>query len=213
MKKISLLLIVIIGSLTIQAQSNFKIGLNAGINYPSVYGFDNAKYHNFKAGFLIGASFDYYLSEKLSLKTNINYEQKTQEYRITFFSYYGGTESSNQDFNRKIGLINIPILLKYEFWNSNFFMNAGPFINFVISDKTDSEYLEYGNGPAPESNKIDTGISAGIGANIALSDKHTITIEIRDDFGLINTSSVPEYYDASLKTNMIKLIVGWNLGI
>ncbi|TYB76909.1 porin family protein [Bizionia myxarmorum] len=213
MKKKLLLLFIIIGSFTSQAQSNFKIGLHAGINYPDVRGYENAKYHNFKAGFLIGASFDYYLNEKFSLKTNINYEKKIQEYRITFFSYYGGIESGKQDFNREIALLNIPVLLKYEFWNSNFFVNAGPFINFVLSDKTDSEYLQYGNRPALESNKIDTGVSFGLGTNISLTNKHELTIEIRDDLGLIDTRGDSEYYNDALKSNMIKLMIGWNLGI
>ena len=78
MNKSYLILIVIgfIFSMNLRAQNDFKIGINAGINYPDVRGHEYAKYNNFKVGYLFGVTFDYYQKENLSIKANINYEKK-----------------------------------------------------------------------------------------------------------------------------------------
>ena len=84
MNKIKLLLIAIglLFSMSLSAQNDFKIGVNAGLNYPAIWGNENAKYNNFKVGYLFGVTFDYYLKENLSIKTNINYERKIKKRQL-----------------------------------------------------------------------------------------------------------------------------------
>jgi hypothetical protein len=84
MKTMKLLVIAIgfIATMTSTAQNNFKLGVNAGLNYPDVRGNELARYNNFKVGYLVGVSFDYYLKEHLSIKTNINYEQKIKSLEL-----------------------------------------------------------------------------------------------------------------------------------
>jgi len=210
MKKL-IITIIIISSFSANAQSEFKIGFQTGINYPDIRGYEYAKYQNFNIGYLFGISFDYYLSSKLSLKTNVNYERKVQELRLTYYNYEA-QEIGTEDFNRTFQLLNVPILLKYEFWNSNLFVNGGPFLNFVLNDDYDSDYPNQDLN-STEKKKIDFGLSLGIGTNISLNENHNLIIEIRDDFGLIDTGGIPERFDGTAKTNMIKLILGWNMGI
>lgn len=194
------------------AQNDFKIGLNAGINYPHVRGHDYAKYNNFKVGYLFGVTLDYYLKENLSVKTNINYERKILKIQLTYFNNQA-QETGKENFNEIYEYINIPILLKYEFGGSKFFVNGGPFFNYLFNTKIKPEYPYDDSNGVAEQKDFDFGLSVGIGTNISLNEKNDLTIEIRNDLGLIDTGRVPKHLEGTLKTNAIKLILGWNLGV
>ncbi len=208
--KFLLIALGLIFSIKLSAQNDFKIGMNAGINYPDIRGNEYAKYNNFKVGYLIGVSFDYYLKHNLSLKSNINYERKIRKIELTYFNYEA-EETGKENFSEIYDYINLPILLKYEFGNAKFFANGGPFLNFLLNEKIQPNYPN-DNINATEKKKIDFGLSLGIGTNISVNEKNDLSVEIRDDFGLIDTGGVPRQIDGSVKTNSIKLIVGWNFG-
>ncbi|MFD1161511.1 porin family protein [Hwangdonia seohaensis] len=214
MNKIKLLLIGLglMFSLNLSAQNDFKIGLNAGINYPDIRGYEYAKYNKFKVGYLLGVTFDYYFKENLSLKTNINYERKIKKIQLTYFNYEA-EETGRENFNEIYEYINIPILLKYEFESSNFFINGGPFFNYLLNNKIEPDYPNDDSDLITELKKIDFGLSLGIGTNISLNEKNDLTIEIRDDFGILDTGGVPRPIGGTIKTNTIKLVLGWNFGI
>lgn len=212
--KYNKLLLIVLGlffTIQITAQNDIKIGINAGLNYPKLRGNEYAKYNNFKIGYLVGISIDYYLNQNLSLKTNINYERKIQKFKVTSFSF-DAEEIGNEHFRKIYDYINLPILLKYEFGNSKFFVNGGPFLNFLLNSKIkpNSSY-DFGDSSTAQK-EIDFGLSIGIGTNISLNEKNDLTIEIRDDFGMIDTGGVPKHIDGTVKTNAIKLILGWNFG-
>lgn len=214
MNKNKLLLITIglIFSMNLSAQNDFKIGINAGINYPNIRGNEFAKFNNFKVGYLFGVSLDYYLKENLSIKANLNYERKIKKLELTFFDDQAqeiGTENYNEIFE----YINIPILLKYEFGNSKFFVNGGPFFNYLLNNKIDEDYPNDDSELVTEQKKNDFGLSVGIGTNISINEKNDLIIELRNDFGIIDTGGVPKHVNGTVKTNSIKLILGWNLGI
>ncbi len=198
-------------SIKLSAQNDFKIGINAGINYPDIRGNEYAKYNNFKVGYLIGVSFDYYLKQNLSLKSNLNYERKIRKFQLTYFNYEA-EETGKENFREIYEYINLPILLKYEFGNAKFFANGGPFLNFLLNEKIEPNYPNDNSDVITEKKKIDFGLSLGIGTNISVNEKNDLTVEIRDDFGVIDTGGVPSQIDGSVKTNSIKLIVGWNFG-
>ena len=209
-----LILIASISSIKLNAQSrhDFKIGINAGLNYPDIRGNEYAKYNNFKVGYLVGVTFDYFLSQNLSLKSNINYERKIKEIRLTYYDY-DAEETGKENFREITQFINLPVLLKYEFLNSNFFINGGGFLNIFLNEKYKPEYPNKDNNEYSEKKNIDAGFSAGVGTNINLNEKNNLTLEIRDDLGLINIGGVPQSIDGKVQTNSIKLILGWNLGI
>ena len=210
----SKLLLIAIGfflSMNLSAQNDFKIGINAGINYPDIRGNEYAKYNNFKVGYLFGVTFDYYLKENLSLKANINYERKIKKLQLTYYNY-DAEEIGKENFREIYEYINIPLLLKYEFGSAKFFANGGPFLNFLLNEKIEPNYLNDNSDVAAEKKKIDFGLSLGIGTNISVNEKNNLTVEIRDDFGVKDTGGVPRQTDGTVKTNSIKLIVGWNFG-
>ncbi|WP_452227652.1 porin family protein [Lacinutrix sp. MEBiC02404] len=210
--KLSLIVLGLIFSMNLSAQNEIKIGINAGINYPDIRGNELAKNSIFKVGYLFGVTFDYYLKEKLSLKLNINYERKIEKLQLTYFNNEV-QEIGKENFRNIYEYINVPILLKYEFGNSKFFANGGPFFNYLLNNKIEPDYPIDNSDFSSEQKKIDFGLSIGIGTNISLNEKNALTIEIRDDFGVIDTGDVPKTTEGTVKTNTIKLILGWNLGI
>lgn len=214
MNKTNLLFIALglMCSIGLTAQNDFKIGIHAGINYPDIRGNEYAKYNNFKVGYLFGVSFDYYLKENLSLKTNINYERKVKKIKLIYYNDQA-QQDGEENLDQIHEYINIPILLKYEFGGSKFFVNGGPFLNYLFNTQLSSEYPYDESDMVSAQKDVDFGLSLGIGTNISLNDKNDITIEIRNDLGLIDTGNVPNHVSGTVKTNAIKLILGWNLGL
>ena len=94
-----------------------------------------------------------------------------------------------------------------------FFANGGPFFNYLLNNKIKPDYPNEDSEVVTEQKKLDFGLSIGIGTNISLNEKNDITIEIRDDLGIIDTGGVPKHVNGTVKTNTLKLILGWNLGI
>src|SRR4030066_1669474 len=105
--KFILIALGLIFSIKLSAQNDFKIGINAGINYPDIRGNEYAKYNNFKVGYLIGVSFDYYLKQNLSLKSNLNYERKIRKIQLTYFNYEA-EEIGKENFSEIYDYINLP---------------------------------------------------------------------------------------------------------
>ncbi|MDT0293790.1 porin family protein [Mesonia ostreae] len=210
--KLLLLVLGLIFSFQISAQNDLKIGVNAGINYPDVRGHEYAKYNNFKVGYLLGISLDYYLTKSISVKTNVNYERKIRELQLLYFQP-GGDEIGTKTFKDIFEYINIPILLKYEFLNAKLFINGGPFFNYLLHNKIEPNFPNEGSNNQTEQKKFDFGASLGIGTSISINEKNDITIEVRNDFGIIDTGGVPDHVEGEVKTNAFKLIVGWNLGL
>ncbi|AUC81517.1 porin family protein [Lacinutrix sp. Bg11-31] len=211
--KIILIVIGLLFSIKLSAQNEFKIGVNAGLNYPNIIYNGNYKNNNFSIGYLFGVSLDYYLKENLSLKANVNYERKTRKLELTYYNNSNAEEIGKEDFKETYDYINLPVLLKYEFGNSKFFVNGGPFLSFLLKNKIDNDYPNDNSDFITDLKNIDFGLSLGIGTNISLNEKNDLTIELRDDFGIIDIGGVSRQAGGTAKTNAIKLVLGWNLGI
>ncbi len=214
MKRFLFLFVALSISININAQDqyDFKIGVNAGLNYPDIRGNEYAKYNNFKVGYLVGVTLEYYLNQNLSLKTNLNYERKIKKLQLTYYDY-DAEETGKENFREISQFINFPVLLKYEFINSNFFVNGGGFLNIFLDNSYKPEYPIDNINEYTEKKNIDVGFSAGAGLNISLDEKNWLILEIRDDFGIIDIGGVPQITDGKVQTNSIKLILSWNLGI
>ena len=192
--------------------SQIKIGVNAGATYSKPY----EGYEGFDAGigFLIGASFEYYLNENLSLKTNLNYERKSfgdSFPEIDKFGVLKGQIKVTTNFD----YLTIPIMAKYEFGNSKkFFVNGGPFLGFLLREENKADVPSVGqitdNG---YSKNIDVGLSFGIGTKIYINDKSDLNIELRENLGLLNISDNEVYEGGNLKTNSLNLILNWSFDI
>jgi len=66
----------------------------------------------------------------------------------------------------------------------------------------------FGTPTKAQTESIDFGLTGGIGIIIPAGKKLGISIEIRDDLGLVNISKAPVYNGGTLKNNTLNFIAG-----
>lgn len=197
--------------------SQWNLGFEGGPSYTSTVGnnlVDLDTKPNF--GFLAGIFGQYNFNSNYSLKLAANYQQKGSKLEIS----QQDTKGFDYVLDGKIKLeyITIPLLFRGTFGTSSvkFFVNAGPYLGILMTNKTtidaNSQYNEPGrtvdNTDSTES--TDFGVSAGIGLQIPVASKSALTFELRDDIGLTDISKYTS--DESTKTNSFSIIVGLTFG-
>lgn len=205
-RKKTLLIISTIFLTTISfAQENILIGINGGATYSNFRGNTSADRGNSSLDFLIGGSVEFPISEKFSIKTNLNYERKSTTVKGIINSQF-----QNVKVRSTYSYLSLPILAKYKFGESNdFYINGGPFVAFLLNAKSKSDV-------SPTSNftylnkTTDVGLSFGVGKRFNISDQNYLDLEIRNNLGLINISAVDVIDEGTLKTNSLNLILTYN---
>lgn len=212
MKKSKLLLVIgILLTSIIFAQNEIRIGVNTGANLTKFRGNTLIENSDIKIGFLAGISFEYYLKENISLKINLNFERKSLSQKGGYFDENGFFTEMEADIH--YDYLTLPVLLKHEFGNSNkFFVNGGPYFGLLLNAKIKGEGSQ-SDDLTSFYKKVDFGFSIGIGTKFHLDEKNDLSIEIRENYGLINISDVPVIDDGSIKTNSLNLILTWDFEI
>src|SRR5690606_7809056 len=222
MKKLVVITIVSFTTLVF-SQEKTKFGVHTGVNYSNFRGyevpegFDDVYSESPAFGFLIGVGVEYQLSNKLSLKVELNYERKNQQADnvINLTSFDGPTETYKFTSKKTHNYLVLPILLKYKFAENNgFYINGGTFVGYLQNSKlsNDANIPDMPNSDIDTTNshkKIDFGFLAGVGKEFDIN-KGTVTIEIRNSLGLIDTAKHEMWNGGSLKTNSLALMVGYN---
>lgn len=210
MKKIktTLVIVIILFSNICFSQNEINIGVNVGATLSEFRGNELIDKSNPNISFLLGVSFEYFLNENLSLKSNLNYERKSFSNKSNFTDEFG-LPISKIKVNSNYDYLVLPVLIKYVISNSNnLFINGGPFIGYLLNTKSTSK--EYSSENFTHLNKkIDIGLSFGVGKKIY----NNINIELRGNLGLLNTSNVEVFRDGTIKTNSLSLILNWDFEI
>lgn len=171
--------------------------------------------------FLIGASIEVPLNEKLSFVGNLNYESKSfsRNFKQTTYSFEDfdplveGFETTIK-FQTRLDYLTVPLNLKYYMGSEKrFFANGGPFLGFLLNSKYEINGADSGNGK-DNFKTLDFGFNIGIGTSFKINGKNSLNVEIRHNYGLANIDynndtatriSVVEY----VKTNSFNLIANW----
>ncbi len=211
-RKIALFIIGMLLTSIIYAQNEIRIGVNTGGTYSKFYGNNLIENADAKIDFLIGVSFEYYIKENLSLKTNLNYERKSftnKSFGVEEFDFSINEVKITTSFN----YLTLPILIKYELGNSKqFFVDGGVFIGYLLNNKSKANGFPESDSTSLNK-KLDGGLSFGIGKKFNLNDKSNLNIEIRENLGLINISDVEVFDNGTIKTNSLNLILTWDFEI
>ena len=227
MKKLLLSIsLLLISFLNYSQNSNIKFGIHAGLNYATFYGydipaaFDPVISESPAFAYLGGINFEYHIKEKLSLQLELNYERKSQkgDDNIEITDTNGNTQRYFFTVKKNNDYLVLPIMIKYNFGNKNsFYANGGPFIGYLLKSNitNDLEDIEGLNNEPLETtnlnNKTDFGLSIGMGKMIEINEKNSISIEIRENLGLTNTSKDKVWGNGEAKTNSLNLIIGYQL--
>ena len=150
MKNVLVLIITLLMyQIGVSQDSKFTLGVVGSLDVYSVKfktpppGIYEDLEYDFQNGFSIGARFEYYFSEKLSLRTGLLYSSKgyTVGYNFSFAQPNDPSVPRNSTFN--VGMINIPLLLGYELVNWGKF-KITPALGMVVYGKLhESEVTVY----------------------------------------------------------------------
>lgn len=177
--------------------SNIAVGIKGGATLSQTM-FSPGIDQTFITGYTGGLTFRYIEERHFGLIAEMNIEQRGWKETFDMTAY---------SFQRQLTYLQIP-LLAHIYFGSNvakFFFNAGPEIGFLIGDKSKYNFDIYNIENNPEDfpiknrntaqytmdikNKIDYGISAGLGAEFTANNKHSIVLEGRFYYGLNNIFS------------------------
>lgn len=216
MKKPVLLLMVTLLSgvpcLLSAQQNKWHIGIEAGPARSTIYGYSmpaplkREPLYNISGGL----SLQYNFPKVISLKTGLYFEQKGFK--------TGGevTDASGQTagkFHTKhtLDYISLPLLMRATFGKKiNCFVNAGGFAGYLVNASTESSYLDLRSKDniSDWHHAYDLGISFGGGVSAPIGKNLLVSLEARNNLGLINTSALPVYNNGAIKTNVSSLLIG-----
>jgi len=214
--------LLLLGMFLIQESSNAQaihiqsvskkitLGFEIGPGLASLRGNDVVdKYNSSLFVFSSGASLQYHLNDKFSLKSGIAYERKGNYSNPQVVDYNGnllGYANSHMHLNYLV----VPVLFKAEIGRQlKWFFNAGPYIGFLLDAKESIKL----NGEESTMDLTDTyestdlGISGGAGLAYQLNTQLGLSFEIRDDWGLKNIGKNVAN-NQTIKNNSIQFLLG-----
>ncbi|MCM1369700.1 MAG: PorT family protein [Candidatus Amulumruptor caecigallinarius] len=176
------------------AQSHYKsrisIGVHGGIDMSQI-SFTPSVPQKFNLGLNAGLNFRYVEEKHFGFIVEANFEQR---------GWKEDFEDLEYSYSRKINYIQIPFLAHIYFGSRyKFFINAGPSVSFRIGESTKSNF-DYRNADTnpnlvnrnviqmntPVHQKVDYGITGGIGGEMSLTPRHSVYIDARFYYGLGN---------------------------
>lgn len=194
---IILLNLMLLTSLGLAAQqhysANISIGGKAGMTMSQVM-FSPSVEQGFIMGSMAGVQFRYIEEKHFGVIAELNFEQRGWKEKF---------DETDYSYERTLNYIQIPLLAHIYFGNkAKFFFNAGPEIGFLISENKSAnfDYIDIKNNPADFpvknrntdqftmdiKNKVDYGISAGLGMELKIGQKNSVALEGRFYYGLNN---------------------------
>lgn len=181
MKTIVLFVVIAIftfGSVNAQEKKNVELGVNFGLNISNVSDIDSYDATSSKISYNIGASGEYYFSNRWGLKAKLIYDRKgwadgfIYDWDIDLFA-------ENVDF--RLNYLTIPIMVNWHFGSTRkWYLNFGPYVGFLVN-ATES----WGDSDLNDSfESVDFGLSYGIGYKFPLNDTTKLFVEYDAQSGL-----------------------------
>ena len=211
-KNLILIVLLFCSSLLFGQTNKINIGFELGTSLNSLYGNDVLDDNEISFGFSGGLTFQYNFTGLVSLRTNISFERKGFATKIQLTDELGNsigevTSQSNFDY------LTIPLLARFTFGKKiHFFVNAGPYLGYLLKEKDITEafgeYQKLESVNTDRFERLDFGITTGLGVIFSIQDKLLLTVEIRNNLGLVNISSLPVTNDGSIKTISTNLLIG-----
>lgn len=185
-------LLLCVGNLAAQTHysSNIALGVKGGVNFSRVE-FTPSVAQSMIAGGNAGITFRYIEENHFGFIIEANWEQR---------GWKEDFEDKPFNYERTLNYIQVPFLAHIYFGRrGRFFINAGPSVSFFLGESTKSnfDYAHAGSVPnfpvhtsyqyaMPVHQKVDYGISGGIGGEFSINRRNSIYLDARFYFGLGN---------------------------
>ena len=187
-----------------------EFGLDGGLNWSQIGNLDsNSSYRTFNIGFY----FDILLDEKWSIYTGVLVKSQLgadelTEKDLAFLQITPLEESGT--YSQRLNYFLVPALMRYNFPN-RIYIEAGPQFGLMykssvdFTSETDEKDIDIREFNKDKINKIDAGISGGIGYR--LSPRKGMSVGLRYYYGFVNT------YEGVSGTNNSSLFLKFTLPI
>ncbi len=197
--------------------SNVAIGVKGGATMSEVF-FNPSVRQKLHLGMTGGVMIRYVEEDHFGLIGEINFVQR---------GWAENFEKAPYNYSRTLNYVEIPVMAHIFFGRrGRFFFNAGPQIAFFLSESTKANFdpkemstlpnFPYNNRMNQQmlidvSQKIDYGISAGIGGEFNLNKRNSISLEARFYYGLGNIlpSKRTDTYHASNQMTISASVGYW----
>lgn len=172
-------------------ESNIAIGAKGGTTF-SMISLSPSVPQSMIMGMMMGVTFRYIEERNFGFIVELNMMQRGWKEKFEKDPEYA--------YQRRLTYLHLPFLTHIYFGSHRFrgFFNAGPEVCWLIGDSYsgnfdlanppvfNEEFRETEQLDMPVNSKFDYGISAGVGMELILKNKHSITLEGRYYFGIGN---------------------------
>ena len=199
MKKTLLFLCLLIGAFAMKAQTHYSanicLGVKGGIDLSRVFFSPNVK-QGWPVNPTFGVGVRYIEENHFGLIAEVNWIRR---------GWKDNFEGLPFRYQRNLDYIEVPVLAHIYFGSrARFFVNAGPQIGFRIGESMSANFDPYNTWEIPDfpnvnrrndqftepvTQKIDYGVSAGLGAEFNINARNIVALEARYYFGLGNIFS------------------------
>lgn len=197
-------------------KSNVSVGIKGGADMSRVF-FNPAVKQGFIFGGVAGLTFRYVEENHFGLIAEANWTQR---------GWKENFEGAPYKYSRTLNYLQIPVMAHIYFGRrGRFFLNAGPELGIFLGESTSANFNPHDTQSLPDfpnenrtnvqmtmkaSQKIDYGISAGIGGEFSINKSNALFIETRFYYGLGNVlkSGRTEEFNASNQMS-VSLCLGY----
>lgn len=210
MKKALLSLLIIIPFLSFsQEKQKISVGVVISPSLTNIRGTNFLpKYYEKTLGYLIGASFNYTINNTISLQTDLSFERKGAVLNVEGTNSQGAYEGQGFKAHSNFDYLTIPLLARATFGSKvKFFINAGPFVGFLISQKETTKASGFPTSKIDYTSLyqcLDAGITAGVGLSVPMNERFSVSLEGRNNLGLVDINK----YSGSVMTNSTNFLIG-----
>ncbi len=196
MKKVCLVAIAAMFSLSSINAQDIKFGAKAGVNFASISG-DETDGFNSRTSLNVGAVVEISISEKFSFQPELLYTGKGASLKDSF-------DEISIESTIKLDYLSLPLMAKY-YVTEGLSLEAGPEVGFLLSAKAKAE----GGGESGEIDIKDTfkGIDFGLNFGLGYKLDSGLNFGARYNLGLANI--IEESGDFSNQNGVIQLSVGY----
>jgi len=140
---------------------------------------------DFRLGYIGGVFFQYNFNSHFSLRTDISYKRKLITSHIIFFNIIENKQDI-QFWKNSYNYLMFPLIAKYSIKKNMFFIDAGTYVDLLLSSKFNYKYYNYSHlgDNSKDYRWFVSGLSIGIGTNLPINKKCDMSFEIRDCYGL-----------------------------
>lgn len=195
MKKLLLIAVLALFSFNaLNAQSPFRIGVKAGVNFSDITG-EMVDSFNGRTAFHAGFMVEGFKCEKFALQAELVYSLQGSDYEEEEFDISGTV---------KVDYLNIPIMGKY-YVAEGFSLQAGPQIGFLLSATDEFE------GEEEDIKDFLKGTDFGVNFGLGYELDNGLNFAARYNVGLSDNLDTTEFESegAEYKNSVIQISVGW----